>query len=205
MGGLPVGTTLEEVMAVLRVFDKVNWIYLPRYKHTGLIRGYAKAQLATQQGYDTLIRQQFVWIRNVYVAIQVWENQTEYLINKDQQAKRKIFVRLNPKLNECNLRYHFERFGAVESVDLRRDPISGRPRNIAYVIFEQEDAAYNATLSQKQICQGVTLMCQKATPYFLTSKADLLNSGLRSGLASEIAIRSVEDIKRPIDSSKTLN
>ena len=64
-------------------------------------------------------------------------------------------------------------YGAVESVDLRIDPSSGKPRNIAYVVFDSEEAAYDATINHKQFCEGAFIFCQKATPYFLTSKADL--------------------------------
>ena len=51
----------------------------------------------------------------------------------------KIFVGgLSWQTTEESLRYHFEQFGTVVSVEVMRDRVTGDPRGFAFVVFSEE-------------------------------------------------------------------
>eukprot|EP00587_Corethron_hystrix_P008689 CAMPEP_0113322532 /NCGR_PEP_ID=MMETSP0010_2-20120614/15672_1 /TAXON_ID=216773 ORGANISM="Corethron hystrix, Strain 308" /NCGR_SAMPLE_ID=MMETSP0010_2 /ASSEMBLY_ACC=CAM_ASM_000155 /LENGTH=306 /DNA_ID=CAMNT_0000181071 /DNA_START=70 /DNA_END=987 /DNA_ORIENTATION=+ /assembly_acc=CAM_ASM_000155 len=62
----------------------------------------------------------------------------------------KIFVGgLSWKTTEESLRYHFEQFGEVASVEVMRDRITGDPRGFAFVVFAT-DATVDLVMEEKK-------------------------------------------------------
>ena len=61
----------------------------------------------------------------------------------------KIFVGgLSWQTTEETLRYHFEQYGEVVSVEVMRDRVTGDPRGFAFVVFK-DDATVDLVLSSK--------------------------------------------------------
>lgn len=67
--------------------------------------------------------------------------------NSSQHDMAKIFVGgLSWQTTEETLRYHFEQYGEVVSVEVMRDRNTGDPRGFAFVVFK-EDAIVDLVMS----------------------------------------------------------
>ena len=63
------------------------------------------------------------------------------LKNAEDENERKIFVGgLSWESRESDLKEYFEKFGAVESVTLKLDPMTGKSRCFAFVVFESKES-----------------------------------------------------------------
>ena len=54
---------------------------------------------------------------------------------------RKLFVGgLSWETKELQLKEYFEKFGEIESVNLKLDPVTGRSRCFAFLVFKETDS-----------------------------------------------------------------
>ena len=74
-------------------------------------------------------------------------NQNNTTTPQNNHDTAKIFVGgLSWQSNEETLRYHFEQFGEVVSVEVMRDRNTGNPRGFAFVVFK-DDATVDLVMS----------------------------------------------------------
>lgn len=194
MGGLPLGTTRQELLSLLQRYGQVLWIDLPKDLKTGRIRGFANAAMATSKGFNNVVKSGTLTLRGSQIGVQPWVDQRHYLKHKDSIAQRKIFVRFQATFSKDELHNYFKQFGNVEQIDLRLDLSTRIPRNIAFVIFESEDAAHRASGHQNHRYHGKSLTCQPATPYFITQKEKMIHLSSHQDLDKQ-------DQKSPIRST----
>lgn len=141
VGGIPLSSTLQQVKDYLSTFDKVQYIQLPRHRDSGILKGYAKAVLATAEGVQGIVSLPFHRIGGLKVGIMQWTNKHSYLNKKDQERERKVHVRITYAHREKDLLRYFRTYGKVEDLSIRTYPGTTISRNFCYVTFESVEAA----------------------------------------------------------------
>jgi RNA recognition motif-containing protein len=147
VGGIPLATTLQTLRSYLSTFDKVEKIQLPRHKDSGVLKGYAKAVLATSEGVNRIVSHPEHVIGGLKVGIMQWIDQRTYLRKKDDEGERKVHVRFTDVHTERNLLRYFRRYGKVEDISIRTYPGTNISRNFCYITFESLVAA-QATIDE---------------------------------------------------------
>lgn len=176
LGGLPLGSTQEELLCLLRQFDNVIWLDLPREKKTGALKGYARAEVATQEGMRDLLAAKTLHLRGSHIGIKKWADESQYLKEKDKTTRKKLFVRFHPSHSVNDLRDHFRTFGDIETVDVKVRLTTNAPRNFGYIIFKDADSATYAASVPLQWCRGKEVHCTLATPYYIMKKEKNMKS-----------------------------
>lgn len=141
VGGIPLSSTLQQVKDYLSTFDKVQHIQLPRHRDSGILKGYAKAVLATSEGVQRVVSLPFHRIGGLKVGIMQWTNKHSYLKKKDQEGERKVHVRITYAHREKDLLRYFRTYGEVEDLSIRTYPGTTISRNFCYVTFESVEGA----------------------------------------------------------------
>jgi len=117
---------------------------------------------------------------------------------------RKIFIGgLAQLTTENDLKEYFGKFGTVTAVTLKMDPVTGRSRGFAFVVFEDVDALQQ-TLVAEHVIKEKKVAVKKAA-----SKQGKIYVGKFTGNITEDEIKShfmqygnVVEIQRPVDRSK---
>ncbi len=118
---------------------------------------------------------------------------------------RKIFAGgLPQEASESDIKEYFSTFGEVSSVNLKMDPMTGRSRGFAFVVFASEDLLSNV-LSQEHAIKGKKVAVKKAA-----SKQGKIYVGKFSdiGITDEqikehfSQYGNVVELQRPVDRSK---
>lgn len=170
VGGITSDMTTQDVLKYLSNFDKVDSLEMPRDPSTNEWKGYAKARLHSQQGLERLLRQPSHWVKSTQLGIKPWFNKTDYLANKDEINKRKLFVKFQPLMTADQLRSYFQRFGPVEAVELKHDSATKKPRYFGFVIFQHATDAYQASLHGACQTKNQKIWCELTTPKFMIDK-----------------------------------
>merc|ERR1719470_720520 len=76
---------------------------------------------------------------------------------------RKIFVGALPQeANAICIREYFGSFGEVESINLKMDPVTGRSRGFAFVVFKDLTGLEAALVQTDHAVMGKKVTCKKA-------------------------------------------
>ena len=75
---------------------------------------------------------------------------------------RKVFAGgLPQEATESDIKEYFSTFGGVTSVNLKMDPVTGRSRGFAFVVFDSEDTL-SGVLGQEHAIKGKKVAVKKA-------------------------------------------
>jgi hypothetical protein len=141
VGGIPIDSTVRSIASYLSQFDAVEKIQVPKDPSTGILKGYAKAVLASTEGVKFITSQPSHFIGGLKVGILKWQNQSSYLNRKDRLTERKVHIRVPPGISKHILYEYFSCFGKVDDVVLKIHPFTKEQRNFCYVIFDSMLAA----------------------------------------------------------------
>lgn len=142
VGGIHKSCDQRELHDYLKVFDEVIWLRIEIDPVTGLSKGHAFTILSSKIGQDKVLNQKKHKLRDLHIGISVWKSSKEYLNEKDQNMKRKIFIkRLASECTESDLIEYFSLFGPIEKAEIRRNHSDNSSRKIAFLIFEHESDA----------------------------------------------------------------
>lgn len=186
LGGIPIDSTKNEVLAYLEQFDCVQKLDIPKDKSTKILKGYAKAVLKTSEGVDRLLAQPFHFLKKLQVSVKRWTNKKDYLRQKDKVSRRKLFVRFHPIYDCEGLLEHFSCFGTIENLDTKTDPLTNLDRFIAYVTFSTEEEAAKAAKYGIITDRERYIYCEITTPSYimtLENKTSLCGSPTLKGNA----------------------
>lgn len=129
------------------------------------------------------------------------DNQAEGRMSEDD---RKMFVGgIAQEASEQDLRDYFEKYGQVESVILKLDPLTRRSRGFAFIIFASDDVLASV-LEKDHVVKGKKVAVKKAA----SKQGKIYAGGFQEGV-TDAEIRdlmaqygSVIDIQRPVDRAK---
>ena len=138
VGGIPIDSTAKSIISYLSSFDKVEKIQIPKDPMTGILKGYAKAVLATTEGVRRITSHTPHFIGGLKVGILKWQNQSSYLNRKDRLTERKVHIRVPPGISKSLLNEYFSSYGQIEDIVLKIHPFTKEQRNFCYVIFEDK-------------------------------------------------------------------
>ena len=115
--------------------------------------------MADSKDAKKLLSQKVHIIKGLKVAIIPWTSQDEYSELKANMDLWKVHVKLSDWVSEKDLAQHFDRFGEVQEVIHKYDPITGEYRNFCYVLFANAETARQAASDSKQWIKGVEAIC----------------------------------------------
>ena len=164
IGGLPLSAEWQDVHDYLVQFGEPKSLHLPRCKKTNRIKGYAKATLASPHSVALLLRQPRHIIRGLSVGISLWKKKTEYVPLKDEERHRKVHVRFEVNFSREQLEEYFSKFGSIQHVDLRCNPITQEPRNFCYITFDSAASALKVASIRNHSYYGNSLICEMSKP-----------------------------------------
>lgn len=167
LGGIPLDTTYQELMGYLSQFDEIEDIDIAIDKNSKECKGFAKAVLKTDQGIHRLLSISHHVIRGLEIGVKQWTKKADYLKEKDEVTKRKLFVRFHPSYNKDDLALHLSMFGHIESLEVKTHPLTNEKRNFAYVIFRTKEEARKAVLYGSITEKHQFISCEFTTPSFL--------------------------------------
>eukprot|EP00088_Acartia_fossae_P013128 TRINITY_DN1681_c0_g2_i1.p1 TRINITY_DN1681_c0_g2~~TRINITY_DN1681_c0_g2_i1.p1 ORF type:complete len:244 (-),score=112.92 TRINITY_DN1681_c0_g2_i1:200-931(-) len=119
------------------------------------------------------------------------------------EEERKLFIGgLPQEANDADLKEYFASFGEIETLSLKTDPISGRSRGFAFIIYKEPSAVQQATENENHVIKGKKVTCKKAEgragkifvgklPEEGVSKEDLESHFAQYG--------TVSDVQQPLD------
>lgn len=164
IGGLPLSAEWQDVHDYLAQFGEPISLHLPRCKKTDRIKGYAKATMASSHSVALLLRQPRHIIRGLSVGISLWKKKTEYVPLKDEERHRKVHVRFEVNISRDQLIDYFTKFGTIQQVDMRCNPITQEPRNFCYITFDSEASALKVASIRTHIYGEKLLICEMSKP-----------------------------------------
>lgn len=157
LGGIPLDITAKKLVVYLSTFDKVEKIHLPKNSSSGVLKGYAKAVLASTDGVHHLVSQPIHRIGGLSVGIIKWQNQSSYLNRKDKLGERKVHVRIPPEFPKETLENYFSKYGVLNEVIVKRHPFTKEPRNFCYLIYSSKGSALKAVAESPHNVGGTYL------------------------------------------------
>ena len=76
---------------------------------------------------------------------------------------RKLFVGALPQeAGDDDIKEYFEQFGEIDNVNLKMDPMTGRSRGFAFVVFKDVGGIDSALQQQAHVVKGKKVTCKKA-------------------------------------------
>lgn len=174
IGGIPMMITAKQIVAYLSRFDDVEKIQVPKETATGVLKGYAKAVLATTEGVRRITDQSSHELGGLNVGIFKWQNKSTYLSKRDRLSERKIYVRYPPHFSINLIKDHFLKYGGVEEVIIKRDPCTKEIRNFCYVVFKSSDQACLAVKDSPHRVGSAKLICSMSIFPKANEKEDVL-------------------------------
>ena len=166
IGGIPLQTTHKQILSYLANYDFIENIKLPKDYSTGKIKGFAKVVLGSTKGVERVLAEDDHFIGGLKVGISRWRDSLEYLNNKEDQGKRKIFVKYPPGLSPDTLRKYFYQFGELQEIDHKRDPETNKDRYFCYILFDSLESV-QAVLEKGEHWVGKNLViCELSKPQY---------------------------------------
>lgn len=159
IGGIPLDIKAKELLAYLSIFDKVKRLKLPKDSATGVLRGYAKAVMATQAGVERITLQSGHVLKGLKVGIFMWQNQSAYVSRKDQMTERKVHVTLPALISEFDLTQYFGSYQGFQEVILKNHPVTKKPRNFCYITFKSKEDALRVVNDSPHLVKHQMLNC----------------------------------------------
>jgi len=84
-------------------------------------------------------------------------------VNAVPEEDRKLFIGgLPQEANDADLKDYFATFGEIETLSLKTDPISGRSRGFAFIIYKDASSITAATENESHVIKGKKVTCKKA-------------------------------------------
>lgn len=169
LGGIPLNSKRESLLFYIGQFGQVTSLALPRYKPSGILKGYAKATFKTVQQAEAFVNSQPHTIGGLDVGVSYWQEKDSYLANKDQQNERKVFVKFNPNgLTAEDLEAYFSQYGPVQAISIKSDIQTMRTKDYCYILFGE---IYSARLSVQESphnIRGFQTHCEMSQPAHIT-------------------------------------
>lgn len=125
----------------------------------------------------------------------------------DQQQNdddKKLFAGgLAQEATEKDLREYFSKFGDITSVTLKMDPMTGRSRGFAFIVYKDVDSL-GKVLSQDHVVKGKKVAVKKAASkqgkiYVGKFKEDITEDDIKEHFQQ---FGNIVEIQRPVDRSK---
>lgn len=160
VGGIPLSTTLQQLKDYLSAFDKVLNVQMPRHKDSDVLKGYAKAVLATSEGIRRIVSHPSHRIGGLKVGIMQWTNKKSYLMKKDQEGERKVHARYSNDLSEASLLKYFRGYGRVEDISIRTFPGTNISRNFCYITFASLESTENVLQDSPHLIANEYVHCE---------------------------------------------
>merc|ERR1719341_2402437 len=125
------------------------------------------------------------------------------VVDEDQ---RKLFVGgLAQEAKDTDVKEYFGRYGEIEHINLKHDPMTGRSRGFAFIVFKEMSGLVAASAQEAHVIKGKRATCKKAEvrqgkiyvgklPAEELSNQDLTDHFNQFG--------SVVEVIRPVDKSK---
>jgi len=83
--------------------------------------------------------------------------------NETYEEDRKLFVGgLPQEATQDELKDYFEKFGEIEQVKLKMDPVTGRSRGFAFLLYKDVESIANAADGSEHKIKGKTITVKKA-------------------------------------------
>lgn len=169
LGGIPLSSKREILLAYIGQFGQVTNLALPRYKPSGTLKGYAKASFRTVQQAEAFVASQPHVIGGLDVGVSYWQDKDRYLANKDQQNERKVFVKFNPNaLTADDLEAYFAQYGAIQSISIKSDIDTMRTKDYCYILFEEIVSAQLSVQESPHYIRGFQTHCEMSQPAHIT-------------------------------------
>jgi len=155
-------------------------------------------------------------VKEVSVAPKTSEVKTEVKMEETKGAsevatgvdedQRKLFVGgLAQEAKDTDVKEYFGRYGEIEHINLKHDPMTGRSRGFAFIVFKEISGLVAASAQEAHVIKGKRATCKKAEvrqgkiyvgklPAEGLSNQDLTDHFNQFG--------SVVEVIRPVDKSK---
>lgn len=79
------------------------------------------------------------------------------------EEDRKLFIGgLPQEASDADLKEYFGAFGEIDSLSLKTDPITGRSRGFAFIIYKDPSCIQKATENESHVIKGKKVTCKKA-------------------------------------------
>lgn len=169
VGGITKMMKTEDILGYLQKFGEVQSFDMPINPETGEWKGYAKAYLPAE-GLSELLSIPVHRVKGSVLGVKPWVNKKDYLLNKDEINKRKLFVKFQPYMKAEQLRTHFSQFGTIQSIELKVDPITKKQRPFCFIIFTNEDGAVKACDHGNLNDSNQKITCELTTPRYIFEK-----------------------------------
>lgn len=164
IGGIPLNVTYRELHSYLNRFDSVVRLRLPRDKETGILKGFARAVLATVEGAQKIVSHEEHRIGDLRFGISLWKQQKDYLQEKNQQTNKKVYVKYPTGVSENELYNHFLQYGPYENFTMKTDPFTQKSRNFCYISYQYQQDAYKAIAKRIQRVGLFRVLCEMSKP-----------------------------------------
>jgi|SRR3990167_326252 len=169
LGGIPLNSKRESLQLYLNQFGQVTSLALPRYKPSGVLKGYAKASFKTVQQAEGFVNSQPHTIGGLDVGVSYWQEKDTYLANKDQQNERKVFVKFNPNaLTADDLEAYFSQYGPIHAISIKSDIHTMRTKDYCYILFEEIYSARMSVQESPHNIRGFQTHCEMSQPAHIT-------------------------------------
>lgn len=170
VGGVVQHLTEADIYNYLAQFSPVANFEMPVDLPSGQWKGYAKAQLTSEEGLRRLLSLPSHKVCGATLGVKSWVNKKDYLATKDDTNRRKLFVKFHPLMSEGELLTYFERFGPIESIECKMDSKTQKPRHFGFIVFAREFDALQASIKGSCSTRHKRVSCELTTPKFLIDK-----------------------------------
>lgn len=169
VGGIRAGVDLERILDYIGGHCFIEHFEIPRDPSSGESSCYAKAQLHGP-GIKFLFGKPNHNVGGTSLSFKPWVTRKDYLFQKDENNKKKIFVRYHPLLNQTELYSYFSEFGCIEEVDCKVNPKSKKPRNFGFITYKFAEDAEKATRHGNLFTRYQKIWCELVVPKFQVTK-----------------------------------
>jgi len=120
-------------------------------------RDYTKKQLHTL---NFVLIIHFPPILTLFSVFRIPGIMAEVVIHEDD---RKLFCGALPQeAKDSDVKEYFEQFGAIDQVTLKMDPMTGRSRGFAFIVFKEQSSLEAAVANTAHVVKGKKVTCKKA-------------------------------------------
>ena len=91
------------------------------------------------------------------------EPEAEAVVNPVHEEDRKLFVGALPQeAKDSDIKEYFEQYGEIDNINLKMDPMTGRSRGFAFIVFKGLDGLEAALQQNAHVVKGKKVTCKKA-------------------------------------------
>ena len=182
LGGIPLVSTKKMLVDYLSKFDIVEKIEMPRYSDSNVLKGYAKAIVASSMGVQRLISSNPHFIGGLEIGILRWQDTNSYLRKKNNESKRKVYLRIPFNFNEDLLYNYFIKFGNIDNIDLKTQPITNKRRDFCYITFVDSFTAKEVIDRNPHRVRGHQIFCEPSIRPTSTIRESIMQKRVQMGI-----------------------